>query len=89
MSSEHIEDYGSWQAYVRREQNAERIVRSLIAAAGGPFVQRRPTRREYRGDSLRYFAEKGMGWPGFRHEIVKRRLEQLGITIEQIAQYAR
>lgn len=78
------------EAHGRREALAELVVTVLIAAAGGPFVQRRPTAAECRTAALDHFADKwrdiGPHFVGSR--MVRARLEQLGLTVQQVEAWA-
>lgn len=67
---------------------ADQLVRALINAAGGPFVQRQPTRAECRTAELDFYAEK-VRWNGLRWKMVRARLAHLGLTVEQVEAWAK
>lgn len=69
---------------------AERITVLLINAVGGPFVQRKPTRAECRTEQLDYFASRVReGSRLLRARSVRTRLDQLGLTTEQVEAWAK
>jgi len=91
ISTEYADDPRAFREESRaaeaRANYAARLVRLLIAAVGGPFEQRRPTRDEY--ERLRvpllYFAQRAReGWGGLRSRMVQNRLASLGLTLEQV-----
>jgi hypothetical protein len=88
------DDPGAYRAGAEalRQQRAvaELTVSVLIAAVGGPFVQRRPTAAECRTDALDFYADKRreLGAAFVRSRMVVGRLAQLGLTVEQVEAWA-
>lgn len=78
-------DGAAERAHEARVLHAERVVRGLICAAGGPFVQRQPTRAQCCTGVLDALASRSPAWlRSWAGRSVLRRYE---LTWEQVDEW--
>jgi hypothetical protein len=83
---EYADDARAYRAERASYEGAERFVRALIGAAGGPFEQRQPTRAECRTGLLDVLTLKPRAW--LCSAVGRSVLRRHGLTLEQVEQWA-
>lgn len=81
----YADDPRAYRAELAAYEHAERIVRALIGAAGGPFVQRRPTRAQCCTELLDGLAKRSLAW--LRSSEARGLLARHGLTLEQVERW--